>query len=59
MEPKEEIIINKIIKLIRSGFLAGSFSDGCDCEECDRYESKIKLKLKKILSQKTLKIKKN
>lgn len=46
---KEEVI-NKIIKLMRSGDLAGSFSEGCDCEKCDKYEKKIRVKLNKLLS---------
>ena len=47
--------IDKIIKLLRSGDLAGSFSEGCDCEKCDKYEKKIRLKLKKILICETIK----
>lgn len=40
--------IDKIILIMRSGDLAGSFSEGCDCENCDKYEKKIRAKLARI-----------
>lgn len=40
--------IDKIIKIMRSGDLSGSFAEGCDCEKCDKYEKKIRLKLSKL-----------
>lgn len=44
---KEETI-KKIIKIMRSGDLSGSFAEGCDCEKCNKYEIKIRAKLKRI-----------
>lgn len=34
--------IDRAIKYIRSGKVAGSFSEGCDCEKCDTYEHKVR-----------------
>lgn len=42
--------IDKIIKFLRSGDLAGSFAEGCECADCDKYEKKIRKKLEKLLT---------
>ena len=47
---KEEMdkFIDRVVKIMRSGDLAGSFAEGCDCEKCDKYEKKIRNKLRNI-----------
>jgi hypothetical protein len=37
-----ERVIDTCIKYIRSGQVGGSFSEGCDCEKCDKYEKKVR-----------------
>ena len=41
----EKRAIDKSIAYIRSGEVAGSFSEGCDCEKCDKYEKKVRATL--------------
>lgn len=36
----------KCIQYIRSGKAAGSFSEGCECEKCDKYEKIVRKALK-------------
>ena len=47
LKSQQKEIIEKIVKYVRSGKLAGSFSEGCDCEKCDEFEKKIKKKFLK------------
>lgn len=44
-------LIDKVIDYIRSGNVAGSFSEGCDCVKCDRYEKKVRAALTSIINQ--------
>ncbi len=37
-----ERAVDTCIKYIRSGQVGGSFSEGCDCEKCDKYEKKVR-----------------
>jgi len=37
----------KAVKVMRSGKIAGSFSEGCSCDKCNLYEKKIITLLKK------------
>jgi len=30
------------IRYMRSGNISGSFSTGCDCEDCNKYEKKVR-----------------
>jgi hypothetical protein len=34
-------IIEEMVKFMRSGERAGSFAEGCDCSDCDKYEKEI------------------
>lgn len=40
-----EETIERCIKYMRSGEIAGSFSEGCDCKKCDIYEKKVRKSL--------------
>lgn len=46
---QQEALLDRTIKYIRSGKVAGSFSEGCDCEKCDAYEKKVRAELRKQL----------
>lgn len=37
-----ERAVDTCIKYIRSGQVGGSFSEGCTCEKCDKYEKKVR-----------------
>lgn len=41
-------LTDKVISYIRSGEVAGSFSEGCDCEKCNQYEKKVRAAIKKL-----------
>lgn len=36
------VALDVVIKYIRSAAVAGSFSEGCTCELCDKYEKKVR-----------------
>ncbi len=38
----------QIIKYIRKGNVAGSFSEGCDCEKCNKYENVVRADFKAL-----------
>lgn len=40
-----ERAVEACIKYIREGNVAGSFSDCCDCERCDRFEKQVRKEL--------------
>lgn len=41
-------LLERVIKYIRSGAVAGSFSEGCDCAKCDKYEKRVRAELKRL-----------
>lgn len=47
---KEQEVVEKVIKYIRSGEIDGSFSEGCDCVDCDKYEKKVRKHLSSLIT---------
>lgn len=47
-------LVDSCIKYIRSGEVAGSFSEGCTCERCDLYEKKVRKQLIKATQRQSL-----
>ena len=51
-----DLTIEQCIKYMRSGEIAGSFSEGCDCEKCGKYEKKVRKDLLSALQEDTQKV---
>ena len=45
----KENTVKEIIDLMRSGDLAGSFSEGCVCPKCEKYGKKIEKIINRLL----------
>ena len=48
---QKERMVDIFIDFVRSGKMAGGFSEGCDCKKCDLYAKKIKRTLLKKLHE--------
>jgi hypothetical protein len=37
-----ELFADEVIKLVRAGTFSGSFSEGCECEACNKHAKKLR-----------------
>ena len=47
---RDKDIVKMMYIFIRNGEFSGSFADGCDCKECDKYEIKSKKKFINLIN---------